>query len=277
MKLRVGYELQYEFPQPTPVIMMLSIHSTLVGLLERPDHMVIEPPVPISGYCDGFGNWCSRILAPAGAIRFSTDTVVNDSGLPDPVASGAVQVPVQDLPHETLVFLLASRYCDSDRLLDVAWKHFAHTQPGSARVQAVCDFVHARIAFNYQHASATRVNTRTHTPRFCGLPCSAGLFVFQSTSSRPLRTSWLIVGIFEIQTLVNGPMDQWTTGPMQATTPMASPASAMRVASSLGPLAGSALETFPLLLVSAWATAVTAHGAAGRSLGYSQANFVRAA
>jgi transglutaminase-like putative cysteine protease len=145
--------------------MMLSIHSTLVALLEKPDHMVIEPPVPIACYRDGFGNWCSRIFAPAGAIRFSTDTIVNDSGSPDPIPSGAAQVPVQDLPHEALVFLLASRYCDSDRLLDVAWKHFAHTQPGSARVQAICDFVHARIAFNYQHASATRTASEAYEER----------------------------------------------------------------------------------------------------------------
>ena len=88
MRLRVGYELQYHFPQPTPVIMMLNIHYTRVSDLERPDHIVISPSVPISGYRDGFGNWCSRILAPAGAMRISTDTVVNDTGLPDRIGVG---------------------------------------------------------------------------------------------------------------------------------------------------------------------------------------------
>ena len=88
MKLRVGYELQYDFPQPTPVIMMLNVHYTRVSDLERPDHIVIGPSVPISGYRDGFGNWCSRILAPAGAMRISTDTVVSDTGLPDPIGAG---------------------------------------------------------------------------------------------------------------------------------------------------------------------------------------------
>jgi transglutaminase-like putative cysteine protease len=136
--------------------MMLNIHHTSACLIEGPDDIVIDPPVPISGYRDGFGNWCSRIFAPAGAMRISADTIVSDSGLPDRQTSDAAQIPVQDLPPETLVFLVASRYCDSDRLLDVAWKHFAHTEPGSARVQAICDFVHARIAFNYQHARATR-------------------------------------------------------------------------------------------------------------------------
>ena len=130
MKLRVGYELQYYFPQLTPVIMMLNIHYTRASDLERPDHILIDPSVPISSYRDGFGNWCSRILAPAGAVRISTDTIVHDTGLPDRVASDAAQVPVQELPQDTLVFLLPSRYCDSDQLLDLAWTTVGQTIPG---------------------------------------------------------------------------------------------------------------------------------------------------
>jgi len=136
--------------------MMLNIHYTRVSDLERPDHIVIAPSVPISGYRDGFGNWCSRILAPAGDMRISTDTVVKDSGLPDQKISDAVQVPVELLPEDALVFLIASRFCDSDRLLDLAWTHFSDTNPGWARVQAICDFVHERIAFGYEHARVTR-------------------------------------------------------------------------------------------------------------------------
>jgi transglutaminase-like putative cysteine protease len=162
MKLRVGYELQYHFPQPTPVIMMLNVHYTRVSDLERPDHIVIAPSVPISGYRDGFGNWCSRIFAPAGTMRIATDTVVNDTGLPDARAPGAVQIPVQELPEKTLVFLIASRYCDSDRLLDLAWTLFGQTNPGWARVQAICDFVHARIAFGYEHARVTRTASEAY-------------------------------------------------------------------------------------------------------------------
>jgi transglutaminase-like putative cysteine protease len=156
MKLRVGYELQYAFPRATPAILMLNVHFTRFSDLAIPDYMVVSPSVPISGHRDGYGNWCSRILAPAGRLRISADAVVNDSGLPDPVVSGARQVPVEDLPEETLVFLLASRFCDSDRLLDLAWKLFGQARPGSARVQAVCDFVHQRIAFGYEHARSTK-------------------------------------------------------------------------------------------------------------------------
>lgn len=162
MKFRVGCELQYHFPQATPVIMLLNIHYSRVSDLERPDHIVISPSVPVSGYRDGFGNWCSRILAPAGTMRIATDTVISDSGLPDPTAPGAAQIPVHELPEETLVYLLPSRYCDSDHMLDLAWTLFGHTEPGWGRVQAICDFVHDRIAFGYEHSRATRTASEAH-------------------------------------------------------------------------------------------------------------------
>lgn len=156
MKLRVGYELQYVFPQPTPVILMLNIHFSRVSSLAAPDHIIIKPPVPISGYRDGYGNWCSRIVAPKGKVSITTDAIVSDSGLPDPVVPQARQIPVEELPEEALVFLLASRYCDSDRLLDVSWKLFGHATPGWGRVQAISDFVHQHITFGYEHARVTR-------------------------------------------------------------------------------------------------------------------------
>ena len=143
MKLRVGYELQYVFPQPTPAILMLNVHFTRVSDLAAPDHIIISPSVPISGYRDGFGNWCCRIVAPAGRVQYLNRCHRQRYGLPDPVVPGAKQVPVEDLPEEALVFLLASRFCDSDQLLDLAWKLFGHATPGWGRVQAICDFVHA--------------------------------------------------------------------------------------------------------------------------------------
>ena len=147
MKLRVGYELQYHFPQPTPVILMLNIHYTRVSDLERPDHIVIARRCrsPATGTVSETGAAASS--PRPGAMRISTDTVISDTGLPDRMAPDATQIPVHELPEEAIVFLLASRYCDSDRLLDVAWTHFAHTQPGWARVQAICDFVHAAHRF----------------------------------------------------------------------------------------------------------------------------------
>jgi transglutaminase-like putative cysteine protease len=156
MRFGIGCELKYHFPQPTPVIMMLNVHDTRVSDLERPDRIVIAPAVPNCGYRDSYGNWCTRLLAPAGAMCISTDTVVNDSGLPDRIVTDAAQLPVQELPQDALVFLMPSRFCDSDRLLDLTWTLFGQTKPGWARVQAICDFVHERIAFGYEHACVTR-------------------------------------------------------------------------------------------------------------------------
>jgi transglutaminase-like putative cysteine protease len=136
VQLRIGYEMHYEFPQPTPVILMLNTHYTRVSDLALPDSMVVSPAVPLSGYRDGFGNWCVRLMAPAGRMTISADTIIRDSGEPDPVAFAARQVPVEDLPEEALVFLLASRFCESDKMLDLAWSLFGSTEPGWARVQS---------------------------------------------------------------------------------------------------------------------------------------------
>ncbi|MFA5957887.1 transglutaminase family protein [Hyphomicrobium sp.] len=165
MKLRIGCELQYAFEQPTPAILMLNVHFTRASDLAAPDHIRISPSVPISGYRDGFGNWCCRLVAPAGRVRISTDAVISDNGLPDPVISNARQVPVEELPEEALVFLLASRFCDSDRLLDLAWTLFGHVTPGWGRVQAICDLVHQHITFGYEHARVTRTASEAYEER----------------------------------------------------------------------------------------------------------------
>jgi transglutaminase-like putative cysteine protease len=156
MQIRLGYELIYDCPQPTPMILTLNIHFTRVSDIVVPDHLVTSPSIPITGYRDGFGNWCSRILAPPGQIRLSTDATVNDTGRPDEVAAAAQQIPVQNLPEETLLFLLGSRYCETDRLSEAAWGLFGNSPPGWARVQAICDFVHNHIVFGYEHARSTK-------------------------------------------------------------------------------------------------------------------------
>jgi transglutaminase-like putative cysteine protease len=130
MKIRVGYQLIYDFPQPTPMIMVLGTHFTRASDVITPDYLTTNPSVPISPSRDGFGNWCSRIVAPAGRMRLSANGVVRDSGLPDVVAPSAFQHAVEDLPSETLVFLLGSRYCETDRLSEVAWSLFQKSAPG---------------------------------------------------------------------------------------------------------------------------------------------------
>jgi len=156
MRIRVGYELVYDCPQPTPMILMLNIHYSRVSDLVVPDHIVTDPAIPIRGYRDGFGNWCSRIVAPPGKIRISSDAIIKSSPEPDTVAPSARQIPVQDLPEETLVYLMGSRYCETDRLSQAAWDLFGKTPEGWPRVQAICEFVHNHITFGYEHARSTK-------------------------------------------------------------------------------------------------------------------------
>jgi transglutaminase-like putative cysteine protease len=156
MQIRVGCELVYECPQPTPMILMLNIHFSRASDLVVPDRMVTLPSLPISAYRDSFGNWCSRIVAPAGETRITMDALINDSGLQDVVAAGAAQTPVELLPEETLIFLLGSRYCETERLSTIAWQLFGNGPTGWDRVQAICDFVHGHIEFGYHHARQTR-------------------------------------------------------------------------------------------------------------------------
>ena len=156
MQIRVGFEMSYQCQQDTPMLLVLNIHYSRASDLVRPDYLVTYPAVPISSYRDLFGNWCGRIVAPAGRFTLTCDAMVKDSGLPDVVAPQAQQVPVELLPEAALVYLLGSRYCETEHLLQFAWQRFGSGPTGWARVQAVCDFVHQHIEFGYPHARATR-------------------------------------------------------------------------------------------------------------------------
>jgi transglutaminase-like putative cysteine protease len=156
VKIHVGYELIYDCPQPTPMVLMLNIHHTRVADIIEPDRMMAEPVVPMTSYRDGFGNWCTRLLAPAGRLRLSTSASLHDTGEPDAIARAERQHAVEDLPEESLVFLLGSRYCETDRLTSLAWELFDKSPTGAGRVQAICDYVHHHIAFSYQDARSTR-------------------------------------------------------------------------------------------------------------------------
>ncbi|MBX3539533.1 MAG: transglutaminase family protein [Chelatococcus sp.] len=156
MKIRAGYEITYDCPQPTPMLILLSVHPSREQDLITPQAITADPPIPITSYIDSMGNHCGRLTAPEGRLTLAADFVIRDSGLPDPVAPDAPQHAIEDLPDDVLVYLLGSRYCDTDKLADRAWALFGEIQPGWARVQAICDFVHDHIAFGYEHASTAR-------------------------------------------------------------------------------------------------------------------------
>jgi len=162
MRIRAGYDIAYDLPRPTPMVLMLNVRPERRSDVETYDTIYTEPNLAVHAYVDSFGNRCSRIMAPAGPLRLYADFVVRDSGLPDPVTPFAGQAPVEHLPDDVLIFLLASRYCETDMLMDLAWSLFGNTPPGWKRVQAIVDYVHQRIRFGYEHARPTRTAGEGH-------------------------------------------------------------------------------------------------------------------
>jgi transglutaminase-like putative cysteine protease len=165
MQIRVGFEIVYDCPQPTPMILNLNVHFTRVSDLVGRDDLLFEPQVPMAAYRDSFGNWCTRIVAPLGRTRITANALVNDTGLVDAFVPNARQIAVQDLPEETLLFLLGSRYCETDRLSEIAWSLFGNAPTGWGRVQAICDYVHNHITFGYEHARMTRTALEAYFDR----------------------------------------------------------------------------------------------------------------
>jgi transglutaminase-like putative cysteine protease len=156
MQIRVGYELSFQFPQDTPMILALNIHYSRASDIVVPDHLRTRPAVPVRSFRDGFGNWCNRLLAPAGSFSATANGIVADSGIADVCTPNALEHSVDQLPEETLPYLLGSRYCETDRLMQTAWGLFSSAPAGWSRVQRICDFVHGHIAFGYEHADSTR-------------------------------------------------------------------------------------------------------------------------
>jgi transglutaminase-like putative cysteine protease len=165
MKIRAGYEISYTCAQPTPMILMLSVHPSRAADLLTPDHLRAQPAVAASEHVDSFGNVCHVIQAPAGKITLSADFVIRDSGAPDEVAPDAEQQPLERLPVDTLVYLLGSRYCETDRLMPFAWSKFGSVAKGWPLVQAICDYVHDHIEFGYAHANPGRTAWQAYTER----------------------------------------------------------------------------------------------------------------
>lgn len=165
MQIRAGYDISFECSQPTPMLLALSVHPSRFADLSTPHVIGFDPPVASTNYLDGFGNVCTRLTAPPGLLRIFNDFAIGDTGLPDAVEPDAPQTPIEELPEDALVFLLGSRYCETDRLVETAWSLFGETPPGWARVKAICDFVHDRIAFGYANADPTRTAFGAFTDR----------------------------------------------------------------------------------------------------------------
>jgi transglutaminase-like putative cysteine protease len=156
MQIRIGYELAFEVPRATPMQLMLYVHPDQAGALQHPEKIIVEPVTPVEDFIDEFGNRAARVLAPAGSVRIRYDNVIADPGHPDVPFKGLPLTPAHEMPPECWRFLLASRYCEVDRLGAIAWELFGRTPETWERVQAVVDWVHGNVAFGYPFARPTK-------------------------------------------------------------------------------------------------------------------------
>jgi transglutaminase-like putative cysteine protease len=156
MLIRIGFDIEFELADPTPMILMFYVHPSRQSDLRSEEKILAEPDIPLTDFTDLYGNRCSRIMAPAGNLRLSLSALIEDSGKPDEQCLDAPQHKIGNLPNDTLPFLLTSRYCEVDKLSDIAWKLFGSTTPGWPRVQAICDWVHNHIIFGYHFADPSK-------------------------------------------------------------------------------------------------------------------------
>jgi len=156
MLIRCGYDISFQSDTRTAMMAMLSLHPSRHQDLQTAQRLMIAPDIPLYQYEDAFGNVATRFTVPPGGVTLSCDFVIEDSGEPDRRAPGGPQMPVEELPDDVMIFLLGSRYCEPDRLMDVAWSNFAHYASARDRVDAIVDFVHNHIEFGYHHARSDK-------------------------------------------------------------------------------------------------------------------------
>jgi transglutaminase-like putative cysteine protease len=165
MLIRLAYDIQFEIPAEVAMVTLLHVHPSRAGDLLEPDELQTEPRLEVTSYQDSFGNRCARFVAPPGHLRLSSQTLIQDSGLIDPANFSARESAVGELPDGILRFLMNSRYCEVDRFSNIAYELFGSWPPGWARVQAICNWVHNKVAFNYQMARPTKSAMDVYTER----------------------------------------------------------------------------------------------------------------
>lgn len=168
MFIRIGYDIELGIDGPNALIYALRVCPDRRGDLVTPEVHTVTPRLIVDDYTDAYGNLCHRVRIPTGvsSVRLTSEAVIRDSGLPDPIVTDAVQHPVSDLPPDVLQFLLPSRYCEVDsELMPFAWNTFGHIDSGWATVQAVVDWVHDHITFDYQQADRERTALRGYRER----------------------------------------------------------------------------------------------------------------
>jgi len=165
VRIEAGYDIAFNCPQQVPMVLMLSVHPSRQNDLLTEHRIKFSPSVASRNYVDAFGNLCTRLVAPPGMLKIHNRFIIADSGLPDGREPEAKQFEIDLLPDEAIVYLIGSRYCDTQKMSDLAWSLFGHIQCGWQRVQAVCDYVHERLEFGYHHARCDRTAAEAHEER----------------------------------------------------------------------------------------------------------------
>lgn len=170
LRIKSEYEIHFELQKPTPFVSMLRLHPSLESRWDEPEVHTAESsgasePLTFDEYVDSFGNRCARFVAPAGTLKLLGTSVVEMEETPDPQGVGLPLTPVEALPHDALQYLLSSRYCEVDRFGPIAQDLFGHITPGWEMAAQIRDWVHWKVAFNYQMARATKTAMDVYTER----------------------------------------------------------------------------------------------------------------
>lgn len=171
MLINYGYEVTITCARPTPMVCLMFVSEDRKADIRVAERMFTTPIIATTTYIDSFGNRCRRLVAPCGDLSIWGDATIEDDGKIDPANFSAFEVPVAELPDSCLLYLMGSRYCETDKLSQTAWNLFGEIPPGWGRAQTVCDFVHRHIKFDYMQARSTR--TARSKPWRSGLACAA--------------------------------------------------------------------------------------------------------
>jgi len=161
LELRVGCEFRYRAEHPTPSVFQVEPHGAGQHRVLR-DAWELVPEAPSRAYRDLYDNVCRRMTIPAGEFSLRYDATVQVPDAFDATAPEARELPAQDLPDDVLLYTLPSRYCLSDELADDAWERFGAVAPGYGRVQAITDFVHGHVRFQYGSSTPSTTAVDVH-------------------------------------------------------------------------------------------------------------------
>jgi transglutaminase-like putative cysteine protease len=165
MLIRIGYDLSFDFPSPTPMLLNLYVHPDRAGNLIEPERLIVEPEIPVHDFVDVFGNRAASIVAPAGTLRLRSESLIRDDGLTDAQDPKAHQQPIHELPPDVMQFLMGSRYCEVEWLGSIAWELFGSASPGWGRAKEVCNWIQANVKFGYRFARSTKTAWETYIER----------------------------------------------------------------------------------------------------------------